>query len=125
MKQLVIGLALGMLLLLPVPLQAAEEPAFSWQDAVENIDLEVMEEYKNHIDAEINSYMETKPVKEWLGDFIKGDWEFSFEELTQNMVQFFLKEIVVNSSLLGRLSVSYTHLDVYKRQVQRKNASKL
>jgi hypothetical protein len=73
-KQLVLGLALGMLLLLPVPLQAAEEPAFSWQDAVENIDLEVMEEYKNHIDAEINSYMETKPVKEWLGDFIKGDW---------------------------------------------------
>jgi len=104
-KQLVIGLALGMLLLLPVPLQAAEEPAFSWQDAVENIDLEVMEEYKNHIDAEINSYMETKPVKEWLGDFIKGDWEFSFEELTQNMVQFFLKEIVVNSSLLGRLLI--------------------
>ena len=62
MKRLVMGLALGVLLLLPLPLQAAEEPTFSWQDAAENIDLEVMEEYKNHIDGEISSYMETKPV---------------------------------------------------------------
>ena len=105
MKRLVMGLALGILLLLPVPLQAAEEPVFSWQDAVENIDLEVMEEFKESIDGEISSYIETKPVKEWLQDFIKGDWELSFEELTQNAVKFFFKEIVVNSSLLGRLLI--------------------
>jgi stage III sporulation protein AE len=105
MKRLVMGLALGILLLLPVPVQAAHEPAFSWQDTVGNIDLEVMEEYKNRIDGEISHYMETKPVKEWLRDFVKGDWEFSFQELTENMVKFFFKEIVVNSSLLGRLLI--------------------
>lgn len=105
MKRLVMGLALGILLLLPVQVQAAEQPAFSWQDTVENIDLEVMEEYKNRIDGEISSYTETKSVKEWLRDFVKGDWEFSFQELTENVVKFFFKEIVVNSSLLGRLLI--------------------
>jgi stage III sporulation protein AE len=105
MNRLVLGLALGILLLLPVPVQATEKPAFSWQETVENIDLEVMEEYKNLIDGEISSYMQTKPVKEWLKDFIKGDWEFSFQELMENIVKFFFKEIVVNSSLLGRLLI--------------------
>ncbi|MGB4508388.1 MAG: stage III sporulation protein AE [Syntrophomonadaceae bacterium] len=105
MNRLVLGLALGILLLLPVPVQATEKPAFSWQETVESIDLEVMEEYKNLIDGEISSYMQTRPLKEWLKDFIKGDWEFSFQELMENIVKFFFKEIVVNSSLLGRLLI--------------------
>jgi stage III sporulation protein AE len=105
MNRLVLGLAPGILLLLPVPVQATEKPAFSWQETVESIDLEVMEEYKNLIDGEISSYMQTRPLKEWLKDFIKGDWEFSFQELMENIVKFFFKEIVVNSSLLGRLLI--------------------
>jgi len=105
MKRLVIGLALGIMLLLPLPVKAEEQPVFSWQETVEQIDLEMMEEYKNRIEGEISAYTDSKPVKEWLGDFVKGDWDFSFEELVNNIVKFFFKEIMVNSSLLGRLLI--------------------
>jgi len=105
MKRLVIGLALGIMLLLPLPVEAAEEPVFSWQDTAEQMDLEVMEEYKNRLEGEINSYITSKSVKEWLVDFIKGEWEFSFAELINNTVRFFFKEIMANSGLLGRLLI--------------------
>lgn len=106
MKKLLIGLAVIFLLVLPAPVLAVDdEAAFSWQDTVEKIDLQVMEEYKNRIDGEISAYTDTKSVKEWLTDFIKGDWEFSFEELSTNAVRYFFKEIVANSNLLAKLLV--------------------
>lgn len=105
MKRLLIGLAIGIMLFLPCPVQAGEEPAFSWQDTVEKIDLQVMEEYKNRIDGEISSYTHNRSVKEWLKDFIRGEWDFSFEELTQNVTRFFFKEIMANSNLLGKLLI--------------------
>lgn len=103
MRKLLAGLALGLLFLFPGPVQAVEEPAFSWQDTAETLDLQVLEEYKNHIDGEITTYMDSKSVREWLSDFIGGEWEFSFEELTRNVGRFFFKEILANSHLLGKL----------------------
>ncbi len=106
MKKLLIGLAVIFMLVLPAPVLAVDdEAAFSWQDTVEKIDLQVMEEYKDRIDGEVSAYTDTKSVKEWLTDFIKGDWEFSFEELSTNAVRYLFKEIVANSNLLAKLLV--------------------
>ncbi|MBC7074868.1 MAG: stage III sporulation protein AE [Syntrophomonadaceae bacterium] len=78
---------------------------FSLQDAIENIDLDVLEEYKNKIDGEINSCMGRKTVKDWLVDFAKGEWNFDFKEIGESIMRFFFKEIIANSSLLGKLLI--------------------
>lgn len=78
---------------------------FSVTEAMEKLDLGVMEEYKLKIDGEINSYLENKPVKDWIIDFIKGDWKFDYKELTKGISSFFFKEIKANTGLLGKLLI--------------------
>jgi stage III sporulation protein AE len=91
----------------PVPVTAAEQEqaAFSMQDAMQSIDLEELEEFKGHIDGEMSSYLETRSVKEWIVDFIKGDWDFNFKEVLENLLRFFFKEIIANSGLLSKLII--------------------
>ncbi|MBO8159206.1 stage III sporulation protein AE [Thermosyntropha sp.] len=82
-----------------------DQAAFSVTEAVQSIDLNVMEEYKNKIDGEINSYLENKPLKDWIIDFIKGDWNFDYKEMGNNLIRFFLKEVRANTGLLGKLLI--------------------
>jgi stage III sporulation protein AE len=92
-----------------VPVSAAAEneadSAFTLQEALHSLDLTSLEEYKNMIDGEINSYLKQKPVSAWVMDFVKGDWNFDFQETARNLLQFFFKEITVNSGLLGKLII--------------------
>lgn len=78
---------------------------FSWQDTMKNLDLELMDEFKDNIDEELVPSLQNKSIKEWLIDFIKGDWEFNFKELSENLLRFLFKEILTNSSLLGKLII--------------------
>ncbi|MEN6348387.1 MAG: stage III sporulation protein AE [Syntrophomonas sp.] len=102
-------MVLLVMLMLPLPAWAAnsseDKPVFSFQDAVKNLDLDALEEYKGSVDGEINTYMNGKTVSELLVDFVKGDWEFDIKELGSNLFKFLFKEIVANSSLLGKLLV--------------------
>lgn len=93
---------------IPFPIMAQEtdiKPGSIMQDTITDLDLGVLEEYKSNIDSEINSYMEHKTVKDWLIDFVNGDWSFDFKEVGTNVIKFFFKEIMVNSSLLGKLLI--------------------
>lgn len=81
------------------------EPAFTMQDAIGSIDTRTLDEYKHMIDGELDSYLTQKPVSAWLGDFIKGNWQFDFKETAQNLVRFFFKEVAANSGLLGKLII--------------------
>jgi len=92
---------------LPVSVNAAEpaDTAFSVEDTLKNIDMDSLEEFKGSIEGELSSYLETKSVKEWLMDFVKGDWNFDLKEILQNIVRFFFKEILANSGLLSKLII--------------------
>lgn len=107
MKNVIIVI-IGMILLivvLPRPIMAEETDLSVIQDTVDNIDFGLMEEYKNKIDGEISSYIHSRSVKEWLADFIRGDWQFDLTEISENMIRFLFKEIIANSNLLGKLLI--------------------
>jgi stage III sporulation protein AE len=105
---IVIILIIGFMMF-PLSAEAApaedSEAVFSLQDTLKSLDVESLEEFKGHIDLEMNPFLQSKPLKEWLGDFIKGKWEFDFKKVMENTVRFLFKEVVANSSLLSKLII--------------------
>lgn len=104
---LIAFIVLSLVLINPIAASAddAETPVFSWQETMSNLDLEVLENYKKNIDGEITNYLKHKTVTEWLIDFAKGDWQFDIGEVVQNIISFLFKEIIANSSLLGKILI--------------------
>ena len=104
----VIILLIG-LMLFPVSVEATptgdSEAVFSLQDTLKTLNIQSLEEFKGRIDGEMNPFLQSKPLKEWLGDFIKGKWEFDFKKVMENTVRFLFKEVVANSSLLAKLII--------------------
>ncbi|NLJ72719.1 MAG: stage III sporulation protein AE [Syntrophomonadaceae bacterium] len=84
---------------------ASEVETFSLYDTMANLDLDSLEEYKKNVDEEINNYFDNKSVKEWLIDFVKGEWQFDIKEVGGNLISTLLKEVVANSGLLGKLLI--------------------
>lgn len=82
-----------------------DTPVFSWQETMSNLDIDVLENYKKNIDGEITSYLEQKSVTEWLVDFAKGNWQFDIQEVVRNILSFLFREIIANSSLLGKILI--------------------
>lgn len=95
--------------LVPAGIVMAEDntgnSSYSWQETMNNLDMQTFEDYKNSIDGELSPYLDKKSVKEWMADFIKGNWEFDFKQVTENMIRFLFKEVAANSSLLGKLII--------------------
>jgi stage III sporulation protein AE len=104
----VIILLIGFMLF-PVSVEATptgdSEAVFSLQDTLKTLNIQSLEEFKGRIDGEMNPFLQSKPLKEWLGDFIKGKWEFDFKKVLDNTVRFLFKEVVANSSLLAKLII--------------------
>lgn len=104
----VIILLIGFMLF-PVSVEATptgdSEAVFSLQDTLKTLNIQSLEEFKGRIDGEMNPFLQSKPLKEWLGDFIKGKWEFDFKKVMENTVRFLFKEVVANSSLLAKLII--------------------
>ncbi len=85
---------------------AAEEiESFSWQDTLLNLDIDSLDEYKKNVDAEVGNYLNHKPLKEWLIDFMKGDWKFDIKEIGEDLFTRLFKEVLANSGLLGKLLI--------------------
>lgn len=108
--RVIIGLLLFCLLipgsLFPVLAGAAEsETVFSFEDTLKNLDLLALEEYRDKLDSEVASLMEGKPLKEWILEFIRGEWTFNIKEIGENIIRLLFKEIVANSSLLGKILI--------------------
>jgi len=89
------------------PAAAAEsgEPVFSFEDTLQDLDLNALEEYRDKLNTEVASLMEGKTLKQWILDFIKGNWEFSFQEAGEGVLRLLFNEILTNSTLLGRLLI--------------------
>jgi stage III sporulation protein AE len=104
--RLMVSLLLVFLLINGTPLVAAEsEPVFSFEDTVKDLDLLALEEYRDKLDNEVSSMMEGKPLKEWLLDFIRGDWKFNIKEIGESFLRLLFKEILANSNLLGKILI--------------------
>ncbi len=97
------------LFIIPAPLPAVENSSSDNQALVEDtlsqLDFYLMEEYKHNLDSELSSYLDKKSVKEWLTDFMQGEWEFDIKEISENFIGFLFKEIVANSGLLSKLLI--------------------
>ena len=97
-------------LFVPERLQAQDEAgleisAYSISAGLEQLDLKALEEYKQQVDSEISNYMQSISLKQWIIDFVQGQWEFSWGELMKRLLQLLLGEVVVNSGLLAKLLV--------------------
>ncbi len=96
-------------LIIPLPARAeeskAEMPAFNTEQALRNLDFSGLEEYKHQVDNEINTYLQGKTVKEWLVEFVQGDWELNLKDIMYQTIKYFFREIEVNSSLLGKILI--------------------
>jgi stage III sporulation protein AE len=87
-------------------LEAAEDEDISLlPQVIEKIDLGTMEDFKQQIDGEVSNYINHKSVKEWLLDFISGNWQLDTGEIMQNMGKYFWGEVSANFNLLGKLLV--------------------
>ncbi len=92
------------------PLAWAQENDFlssrlSWQETARKLDLEEMEQFKHAIDGEITGYLENCSVKEWLNHFMAGQWKLNPTEVARSLWRYFLREILANSQLLGKLLI--------------------
>ncbi len=104
---LLVGFLLVFLFVTGVHLAAAadSEPVFSFEETIKDLDLLALEEYRDKLDDEVSSMMEGKPLKEWLLDFIRGDWKFNIKEIGQSFLRLLFREIMANSNLLGKILI--------------------
>ena len=104
---LLVGFLLVFLFVTGVHLAAAadSEPVFSFEETIQDLDLLALEEYRDKLDDEVSSMMEGKPLKEWLLDFIRGDWKFNIKEIGQSFLRLLFREIMANSNLLGKILI--------------------
>lgn len=77
----------------------------SVEESLQQIDLSAMEKYKNSIDGEVSSYFQHKTVREWLIDFIKGEWHLNPGEILTSLVKYLGGEMLANSGLLCKLII--------------------
>lgn len=107
---LVLSAFMQLWLCAPIKVQASAEggsetSAMSVREGLQQLDFQVMEEYKRQVDSEIDNYMRGVSIKQWVIDFVQGKWEFSWSDVMKRLLQLLMKEVVVNSGLLAKLLV--------------------
>ncbi len=85
--------------------ERSQTPYMAWQEGLDSLNLQELEKYKNEIDGELSAYLQNMPVKQWFIDFIQGKWELDVKEVLKNLLTFFLKEVIANAGLLGKLVI--------------------
>ena len=46
---------------------------------------------RQQVDSEISNYMQSISLKQWIIDFVQGQWEFSWAKLIKRLLQLLLK----------------------------------
>jgi stage III sporulation protein AE len=81
------------------------ESVFSVQETMQSLDMNFLEEYKNNIDSDMAAYLEGSSVKDWIMNFIKGEWNFEWHDLGRDIFRMLFKEVAANSALLGKILI--------------------
>ncbi len=98
------------ILWLPTPVMAASssvpvENQALLEDAIDSLDLSELEDFKSRVDNEISTYTNHKTAKEWLLDFVSGEWEFNPRNILEGIVRYLGDELLANSGLLAKLII--------------------
>lgn len=106
---LVLLIMLG-ILWLPIPVMAAQssvpqENQVLLEDTIDSLDLSELEDFKTNVDNEISAYTSHKTAKDWLLDFISGEWEFNPRNILDGVIKYFGNELLANSGLLAKLII--------------------
>lgn len=109
-KKIIICVVLWILF---IPLTASadnhEELSLTLQEIVENqqksLDLSELEEFIREIDEDINLIIPEFSLSQLIEKFKKGNLDFSPQEALKRIINYFLREVMVNLSLLGKLLI--------------------
>lgn len=106
---LVLLIMLG-ILWLPIPVMAAQssvpqENQVLLEDTIDSLDLSELEDFKTNVDNEISAYTSHKTAKDWLLDFISGEWDFNPRNILDGIIKYFGDELLANSGLLAKLII--------------------
>lgn len=82
-----------------------EIPAMTVQEGLKQLDFTAIDQYKQQVDGEIDDYMRKISIKQWVADFIQGEWELGLGDIMKRLLQLLMKEVIVNSGLLAKLLV--------------------
>ncbi|NLW43838.1 MAG: stage III sporulation protein AE [Syntrophomonadaceae bacterium] len=82
-----------------------EKNTLSWQETIDKLDLQKIEQFKTNIDGEISGYLERRSAREWINDFMTGRWEFNPKEIAANLWKYFFREVLANGQLLGKILI--------------------
>lgn len=94
------------LLLSPVSVQAApEQQALSPEGQLAELEMGKLEEFVNHLNEEIEGAIPELNFKELVLQVIKGDVDLQVADIFTGLFKYLFKEVVANSSLLGKLVV--------------------
>jgi len=98
------------ILWLPFPVMASMSPASQesaalLEDTIDSLDLSELETFKANIDDEIAAYTSHKNVKDWLLEFVSGEWEFNPRSILSGIIHYFCDELMANSGLLAKLII--------------------
>jgi stage III sporulation protein AE len=108
-RKILLGWLMLLIFLFPGSAGAVEEVDikgnYQWQDIMEDLDIDALQNYKNQIDNEITGSTTGKSTRQWLTDFVKGDWNFDFKKVWLGLKGMFFKKIQTNISLLVKLII--------------------
>lgn len=95
---------------LPCPAMAADTSTPSGSsalldDSMNSLDFSALENYKTNIDDEITSYTSHKSAKEWLLDYIHGNWDFNPRDILSGIIKYICDKMLANSALLAKLII--------------------
>ena len=71
----------------------------------QNVDLSQLEAFMQEIDQDIKMILPELSFSQMIENFLKGNLNFDPQSLFQNIINFFMREVTVNLSLLGKLLV--------------------
>ena len=81
------------------------ENFLSWQETIDKLDLQEMEQFKTSIDGEISGYLEHRSAREWINDFMTGQWDFNPKKIVGDLWKYFFREVLANGQLLGKILI--------------------
>ena len=94
------------LLFSPVSVQAApEQQALSPEGQLAELEMGKLEEFVNHLNEEIEGAIPELNFKELVLQVVKGDVDLQVADIFTGLFKYLFKEVVANSSLLGKLVV--------------------
>ncbi|SHK06986.1 stage III sporulation protein AE [Desulforamulus aeronauticus] len=94
------------LLLSPIPVQAApEQQVLSPEGQLAELEIGKLEEFIDHLNEEIEGAIPELNFKELVLQVIKGDVDVQVSDIFTGLFKYLFKEVVANSSLLGKLVV--------------------